>query len=171
MTVMRNPRVAKLTLNIGTGGPGDRMDKAKKLLHLITQLKAVNTISQKRIPTWGVRPGLPLAVIVTVRGKKAEELLQRLLQAVENTVNPKKFDKYGNFSFVIPEYIDIPDVPYDPTIGVIGLEVAVTMERYGYRIKRRKIQIRKIPTKHKLTKEESINFIKTKFGTKIEEEE
>ncbi len=171
MTIMRSPRIAKLTLNIGVGSPGDKMDKAKKLLQTIAQSKPVSTSSLKRIPTWGVRPGLPLGVMATVRGKKAEELLQRLLQAVENTINPKKFDQFGSFSFGVPEYIDIPGIPYDSSIGVIGLEVAVTIERPGYRIKRRRLQPKKIPTRHKLTKEESIKFIKSKYGTKIEEEE
>jgi len=170
MNVMRNLRIAKITLNMGIGSPGDKMEKAKKLLQTISRQKPVSTKSNKRIPTWGVRPGLPLAVTVTIRGKKAEELLSRLLQAEENELKTRKFDNYGNFAFGIKEYIDLPKVKYDPKLGVVGLEVAVTIERSGFRIKRRSMKAKKIPTRHRITKEESIQFIKNKFGVKMEEE-
>jgi len=170
MNKMRNLRIEKLTLNMGIGSPGDKMEKAKKLLQIITGQKPVSTSSNKRIPTWGVRPGLPLAVTVKVRGKKAEELLGRLLQARENSLSIKKFDSFGNFAFGVPEYIDIPGVPYDSTIGVVGLEVSVTVERAGYRIKKRSLKSRKIPSSHRVTKEESIQFMKEKYDLKLEEE-
>ena len=139
MNSMKKIRTEKVTLNIGVGGPGDKLDKAMKLLNNISGVKSVQTKAgpSMRIPTWGVRPNLPIACKVTVRGEKAEKLLKRLLQAVDNKLPTRKFDKFGNFSFGIPEYIDIPDVPYDQSIGVIGLEVAVTLERPGFRIKRR----------------------------------
>ena len=161
---MKEIKVEKVTLNIGTGGPGEKLEKGLKLLQKITGLKAVATTTKKRIPTWDIRPGLQIGCKVTVRGKKAEELLGRLIKAnVENIVGVK-FDDYGNFSFGVPEYIDIPGVAYDSTIGVIGLDVAVTLERPGYRIKRRAIMKRKIPNKHKITKEEAINFVNKKYN-------
>jgi len=170
MNPMRNICVEKVTLNIGAGGPGEKLDKAMKLLNSITNLKAVQTSSKKRIPTWGVRPNLAIACKVTVRGKKAEDLLRRLLQAVDNKLPTSKFDNFGNFSFGIPEYIDIPDVPYDAGIGVIGLEVAATLERQGFRIKRRSVKRSKIGRKHLLTTSESVDFIKNKFGVIVGEE-
>ena len=170
MNKMKEVRVDKVTMNMGVGSPGDKMDKAIKLFHAITGSKAVSTITNKRIPTWGVRPKLAVGAKITIRGKKAEVLLKRLLHAVDNTLPVDKFDKFGNFSFGIPEYIDIPDVPYDASIGVIGLEVAVTLSRPGFRIKRRTIAKSKIPTKHRITREEAVNFARSRFNVKVGEE-
>src|SRR3989344_1990327 len=171
MSDMKQIRVEKVTLNIGVGGPGEKLEKAIKLLKTISGTKPIAIASNKRIPTWGVRPGLQLASKVTVRGKKAEELLMRLLQAVDNKLPRRKFDKFGNFSFGIHEYIDIPGVQYDPSIGVIGLEAAVTLQRPGFRVKRRAVKVGKIGIKHRITAEDSIAFVKNKFNVKVGDEE
>src|SRR3989344_4462176 len=163
---MKQINVAKLTLNIGIGEAGDKLNKATVLLTNIAKAKAVQTKTMKRIPTWGVRPKLAIACKVTLRKKKAEELLNRLLKAVDNKINESKFDDYGNFSFGIPEYIDIPGAEYDPNIGIIGLEAAVTLERPGFRIKRRFMKS-KIPARHKISKQEAIEFIKSKYNTEV----
>tara|TARA_Y100000310_G_scaffold159627_1_gene159236 strand:- start:9022 stop:9528 length:507 start_codon:yes stop_codon:yes gene_type:complete len=167
MNKMKQIQIEKITLNIGTGEPGDRLEKAKLLLNHITNAKSVQTTTQKRIPTWGVRPGLQLGCKVTLRGQKAIGVLKRLLKAVDNQLTQRKFDDTGNFSFGIAEYLDIPDTKYDASIGIIGLETAVTLERPGYRIKRRRIKKRKIGTKHAITKEEAIEYIKNEFKVEI----
>jgi large subunit ribosomal protein L5 len=167
---MREIRIEKITLNIGVGEPGEKLDKAMKLLNSLSGLKSVKTVTMKKIPTWGIRTGLPIAAKVTIRGKDAEKLLSRLLNAVDNTLNRNKFDEAGNFSFGIDEYIKIPDVEYDHEVGIIGLEVAVTLGRKGYRVKRRRLKKGKIRACHKITKEEGINFIKDKFKIELEEE-
>lgn len=164
-------KIDKVTINIGTGGPGDKMEKAVKLLTVITGQKPLQTKTMKRIPTWGVRPNLPVGCKVTVRGIAAEELLKRLLSAADNKLPARKFDKFGNFSFGIPEYIDIPGVNYDISIGIIGMETAVTLKRAGFRIKKRKVGKFNIGRKHLITKEDAINFIKTKFKVVVEEED
>lgn len=171
MNKMKEIKIEKVTLNIGVGGPGDKLNNAVKLLNSITGLKAVQTSSNKRIPTWGVRPKLPIACMITLRGKKADDLLKRLLVAVENKIHRRKIDKSGNFSFGIEEYISVPGVKYDPVIGVIGLEVAVTLARPGFRIKNRSIQNKKIPARHKIKPEETLQLLKTSFGVNIVEEE
>lgn len=168
---MREIRIEKITLNMGVGQPGDKLDKAMKLLQTISDMKPIQTRTMKRIPTWGLRPKLAIGCKVTVRGKKAEELLSRLLKAIDNNLEISKFDEQGNFSFGIKEYIDIPSINYDVEIGIIGLEVAITLERPGYRVKRRKIKRGKIPNRHKISKEEAINFVKNKFSVKIVESE
>jgi large subunit ribosomal protein L5 len=164
---MREVKIEKVTLNIGVGEAGDKLNKAKKILEKITNSKAVQTITMKRIPSWGIRPKLPIGCKVTLRRKKAEELLIRLFKAIDNKIDQKKFDKTGNFSFGIQEYIDIPNVEYDPSIGIIGLEVAVTLEKPGYRIKRRRIKTRKIASNHLIDKEKAEEFIKNKFNIEI----
>ena len=171
MNTMKQIRVVKVTLNIGIGQAGDNLDKAIKLLNKISNKKPIQTKTQKRIPTWGLRPGLPIGGKVTLRNKEAEKILKRLLSAVENRLNPRSFDNEGNFSFGIKEYLDIPEVEYDPSIGIIGLEVSVTLERPGFRIKRRKVKTKKIPIRNKITKEEAIKFIQEKFKVKIGGEE
>ena len=169
MNKMRELRIEKITLNMGAGEAGEKLEKYMKLLQVISGRKPVQMVSQKRIPTWAVRPGLAIGAKVTLRGKPAEELLKRLFSAVDNTIKPSSFDKEGNFSFGIPEYIDIPGVEYIVEIGIVGLEVAVTLERPGFRIKRRKYHPKKIPTKHKITAEETQEFLKNKFKIKIGE--
>ena len=147
---------------------------AKYILQKIEKIsnkKPVTTKTLKRIPTWGLRPNLQIGTKVTLRGAEAEQLLLRLLQAVENKLKPASFDSFGNFAFGIHEYIDIPGVEYDVDIGIIGLEVAVTLERPGFRIKRRRLLRRRIPMRHRITREEAIDFIRSKFNTKIGEEE
>ena len=67
----------------------------------------------------------------TMRGAVAREFLGKLLQSLENKLDPSKFDTNGNFSFGIPEYIEIPGVEYDPDIGIMGFDVSVTLTRPG----------------------------------------
>ena len=167
MNPMTRVRIEKVTLNIGAGKDSAKLEKGMKLLKIITNKTPVKTVTQKRIPGWGIRPGLPIGCKVTLRGKKAIEILQRLFYAKENTLNEKQFDDNGNVSFGIPEYIDIKDIKYDPEIGVTGLEVCVTLEKPGFRIKRRRQKKKKIPDKHKVKKNEAIEFIQKEFNIKI----
>lgn len=167
MNPMQEIKIEKVTLNIGVGGTGDKLEKASKLLTTITKSKPIKTRTMKRIPTWGVRPKLEIATKVTLRGELAESVLKRLLVAANNTLTESKFDKSGNFSFGIPEYIDIPGVEYNAEIGIIGLEAAVTLKRPGFRIKYRKISNVKVPLRHRVSREDAIMFIKNKFNVTI----
>ena len=164
---MQEVKIEKVTLNIGVGGTGDKLEKATKLLNAITKAKPVKTRTMKRIPTWGVRPKLEIATKVTLRGKIAENVLKRLLAAANNILAESKFDKSGNFSFGIPEYIDIPEVEYNPEIGIIGLEAAVTLKRPGFRIKHRRISNVKVPLRHRVSREDAMMFIKNKFNVTV----
>ena len=167
---MKKISIAKLTLNIGAGKDEGMLKKGLKLLQKLSPLTPVKTVSKKRIPAWGLRPGLVIGCKVTIR-KDAEKLLKRLLAAKENILSTKNFDNKGNLAFGIKEYLDIPGAEYDPGIGVIGLEAAVTLERKGYRIKRRKLNKSKIGIKHLVTKEDAKNFIMKKFNVKVIEGE
>ena len=171
MNVIQQIRVEKITLNMGTGGPGEKMEKAIRLLKNITGRKPVQTKTKKRIPSWGIRPGLSIGSKVTMRKKNAEEFLLRLLQAKNNILLRKHFDENGNFSFGIAEYLDIPVAEYDMQVGIIGFEVAVTLSRPGYRIAKRRINRKKLPKKMRITKEEAIAFMKSKYSLMIKEED
>lgn len=56
---------------------------------------------------------------------------------------------------------------YDPDIGIFGMNISITFEKPGYRIKRRKIMRKKIPVKHTVTPEETMEYMKGNFKVKI----
>jgi large subunit ribosomal protein L5 len=170
MTSAREIRVAKVTLNIGAGKSTERLEKGVKLFEMITKKKPVKTITQKRIAGWGLRPGLPIGCKITIRGEAADKILKQMLGAVDNKLKPKQFDDEGNISFGIKEYIDVPGLDYNPEIGVLGFQVCATLERHGFRIKRRLLMKRKVGKNHRITSQDSIEFMKKKFGAIIEEE-
>ncbi len=168
MKPMQQPRIEKITLNVGAGKDQNRLDKGIAVLKMITGTEPIKTITTKRIPTWGLRPGLPIGCKLTLRKTKASEVLKRLLEAKDKKLVPEQFDNTGNISFGIHEYIDVPGTIYDPKIGIIGLQVCVTLEKPGYRVKKRRIMQRKIPKRHLISKEEAMDFMQKNFGVKIE---
>lgn len=170
MNPMQLVKLEKVTLNIGSGKEQSKLDKGIMLIKKITGIEPVKTITQKRIPAWGVRPGLPIGCKITLRKESAKQLLARLLKAKDNKLKESQFDVHGNVSFGIHEYIDIPGVDYDPKIGVIGLEVCVTLQRPGFRIKYRKLNKKNIAKKHYVTKQEAVLFLKDNFGVSVVEE-
>lgn len=170
MNTMQQPRIEKVTLNVGAGKEQSRLEKGVAVLKMITGIEPMKTVTNKRIPTWGLRPGLPIGCKLTLRKNKAVELLKRLLEAKSKKLLPSQFDEAGNISFGIHEYIDIPGVTYDPKIGVLGLQVCVTLEKPGYRIKRRRIGPRKISKKHTISKEEAMTFMQKNFGVSVGEQ-
>ncbi|MEK6828050.1 MAG: 50S ribosomal protein L5, partial [Nanoarchaeota archaeon] len=135
---MKNIRIEKVTLNIGAGKDQARLEKGLVLLNAVTNATPIKTITSKRIQEWGLRPGLPIGCKLTLRKDRAIKMLPRLLVAIDNKLREKQFDNNGNIAFGIHEYIEIPGVKYDPKIGIMGFEVCVTLERPGYRIKRRR---------------------------------
>ncbi len=167
MNAMKEIRIEKITLNIGAGKSTDRLDKGVKLIQNIAGKPPVKTFTNKRIPTWGLRPGLPIGCKLTLRKSVARELLTRLLQAKENKLSTGQFDNFGNLAFGIHEYIDIPGVKYDPQIGVMGLEVCVTLERPGFRIKRRRSRKGKISKSHLINKQDAVDFMKKQFNVVV----
>lgn len=167
---MREIRIEKVTLNIGAGKNQDTLKKGLKLLKNITNGVPITTVTQKRLPAWGLRPGLPIGCKITLRKKRAVDIVPRLLEARTNTLKEDHFDEHGNVSFGIHEYIDIGSIKYDPEIGIMGLQVCVTLERPGFRIKRRSDK-KPLGKKQRITKEESIVYFKKKFNVRIGEEE
>ena len=163
---MKNIRVEKVVLNIGTKGDTEKLKKAVSLLTTISKKKVVETHAKKRLAAWKIRPGLPIGAKITLRGKESEELLIRLLSAVDNKLKEKSFTANG-FSFGVPEYIDIPEVKYDPKIGIIGLDVSVSLMRAGYRVKARRLLKSKVNNKHMVSKDDAIKFTQDKFKVEL----
>jgi len=81
---MRKLKVDKVTINIGTGSDQSSLEKAIKLIKMITGKTPVKTFSKRRIPTWSIRPGLPIGCKLTIRKNEATEVLKKLLAAREN---------------------------------------------------------------------------------------
>ncbi|MBI2523397.1 50S ribosomal protein L5 [Candidatus Woesearchaeota archaeon] len=169
MNQMRGISVEKVTLNIGAGKDQAKLEKGIKLIGGITGLKPVKTFTKKRIQEWGLRPGLAIGCKLTLRNKKALELLKRLLEAKDWTLSTSNMDNEGNISFGIREYIDVPGVKYDPDIGIMGFQVCITLKRKGFRVKNRAIKRAIIPKKHRINKQDAIDFMKNKFNMKIAE--
>ena len=163
---MREIQVKKVVLNIGCGKDGN-IEHAREILNTITGRKPKITITKKRT-TFGVAKRKPIGVCVTLR-KGAEDLLKRLFEAMDNHLIIRNFDNQGNLSFGIAEYISIPDMEYDPNKKIFGLDVCVTLERPGFSIRKKSIG-RKVGKKHLISKEDSMEFMKKKFGIEILEE-
>lgn len=161
-------RIEKITLNVGVGQGGQNLENARSLLEMISEMKPVTTRSKTRNPVFKIRKGDAIGVKVTVRGEKAKEILTKSLKVKENTLSPKVFDKHGNFSFGIKEYIDYPGVKYDPKVGMLGFDVCITLCRKGKRVSQRRVGRAKIGRNHKITKDQAIEFAKKELGIKVE---
>ncbi|MFN4336361.1 MAG: 50S ribosomal protein L5 [Candidatus Nitrosocaldus sp.] len=158
--VMRSIRIGKVVLNAAVGKSGEPIEKAKKILEEITgQVPAVRR-AKKTIRDFGIHKGEPIAVIVTLRKAKALQVLKRMLAAKGNKIKASSFDDYGNVSFGIREHIDIPGVKYKPELGIIGMDVCISLERPGYRVARRKVKPCEIGKEQRINREEAIEFFK-----------
>lgn len=164
---MRQIRIASVTVNMGVGQSGDELKRAQTIMEKITGVKSVQTKCKVKAPTWGLRPGLPIGCKATLRKKKAEAFLKDALAAKGGSISAKSFDNAGNFGFGIHEYIDMPGVKYDPKFGIRGFDVLVSLERRGYRVKRRKLLKAKVSRNHVVSKNDAVDFLKKKFNTEI----
>jgi len=164
---MRRIKISKVVLNIGVGKSGEPLEKAAKVLEQLTGQKPSFRKAKRTIRDFGIHRKEPIGVMVTVRGEKAGELLRKLLKAREDRLPPSSFDEFGNVNFGIKEHIDIPGMKYDPDIGIFGMNVCVSLERPGYRVMRRRRMRSKVGRKHRIGREEAIEFFKREFGVEV----
>lgn len=162
-------KIEKVTINFGAGKDQHKLEKGMKLIKHITGKDAVKTLTQKRIPGWGLRPNLPIGAKLTLRGTKAKDIVSRMLYAKDNVLQESNFDNNGNVSFGVPEYIDIKDAQYDPELGILGMEIAVTLTKPGKHVKLRSVCPRKIGKRQRVTKDDAISFMKDKFKVQMGE--
>src|SRR3989344_906354 len=163
---MREIRIAKITLNIGCGESGEKLDRAKKLLEKLTNRTVAVTKTDRRT-TFGVPKGRSIGVMVTLRGDEASEFLKKALDAADYKLKERIFDAQGNFSFGVKEHIHLPGVKYDPDIGIFGMDVCVTLERRGYRVARKRMK-RRVGIIHRIKASEARSWVEKNFGVKVE---
>ena len=99
---------------------------------------------------------------VTIRGPKAEEILERGLKVKEYELRRKNFSETGNFGFGIQEHIDL-GARYDPGIGIFGMDFYVVMGRPGGRVAKRKQKKARIGFPHRITREDTMAWFKQRF--------
>ncbi len=168
MNMMQDIVLDKVVVNMGTGSEKSNQENAKKLLTTITGRKPADSISKRRLPTFKITKGTKIGVFVTVRGKPAYELSERLFKTVDNTIGRRAIS--GNtVNFGIKEYIDIPGIKYDPTIGILGMNVNVSFRRAGARVSARKRMRSGIRMRHMLITREGLSkHLEERFGVKME---
>jgi large subunit ribosomal protein L5 len=163
----RQPKIDKVVANISVGQAGEELNKAKRILELLTKSKSVIVRAKKSVKEFGIRKGQSIAVKVTLRGEEANKFLKRVLFVYDNRILRKSFDSFGNFSIGVDEHIKLPDTKYIPELGITGFDVSVRIVRPGYRVKIRRKQRSKIPKHHYISKFEAMEFMKKMFKVEI----
>ncbi len=165
---MREILIEKVTMNIGVGEPGERLEHAKSLIERLSGSKAIETKAHDRNPTFKLRKGMPIGAKTTLRGKKASVFLDKALASRKRVLSEGNFDNRGNFSFGVKEYIDFPGAKYDPAIGMMGFDVCVTLGRRGSRVSRRKVAFAPVGKNHVITREEGVQYAQSKLNVSME---
>ena len=131
--VMQVPKLEKIVLNIGVGEAVQNaraIDAAVGDLAQITGQKPVVTRAKKSIAAFKLRQGMPIGAMVTLRGPRMYEFLDRLTQITLprirdfRGVNPNAFDGRGNYTLGLREQLAFPEIDYDKIDKTRGLEMS-----------------------------------------------
>ena len=132
---MEVPRISKITLNMGVGeAVADKkvLENAIEDLAKITGQRPVRTVARKSVASFKIRDGYPIGAKVTLRRERMYEFLDRLVNIAIPRIrdfrglNPKSFDKQGNYSMGVTEQIIFPEINYDQVDAVRGLDITIT---------------------------------------------
>ena len=132
---MQVPRITKITVNMGVGeAVADKkvMDAAIGDLTKISGQKPLITRSRKAIASFKIRAGLPIGCMVTLRGARMYEFLDRLISIAMprirdfRGVSPRSFDGRGNYSLGVKEQIIFPEIQYDQIDQIRGMDITIT---------------------------------------------
>ena len=131
---MQAPRIEKVVVNMGLGEAiqnGKILDASLEQLTAITGQKPVVTKARKSIANFKLRQGQSIGAMVTLRGDRAYEFLDRLLNVALprvrdfKGVSPKAFDGKGNYTLGVKEQIIFPEINYDKVERIKGLNITV----------------------------------------------
>ena len=131
-SVMQVPRLLKICLNQGVGSAATdkkQIESAQNEMSIITGQRAVLTRSKKDISNFKLRKGMPVGVMVTLRGDRMYEFLERLITSTIprirdfNGIPIKGFDGRGNYTMGIKEQIAFPEISIDKITNITGMDV------------------------------------------------
>ncbi len=131
---MQVPRVQKVVINVGMGEATQNaksLDAAAEQIATIAGQKPVTTRAKKSISNFKIREKNPIGIMVTLRGPRMWEFLDRLLNAALprirdfRGVSPKAFDGRGNFSLGVREQLIFPEIEYDKVDRVRGFQINI----------------------------------------------
>merc|ERR1719440_1997842 len=159
---MRKIIIDKIVINCCVGESGDRLTRASRVLQQLTGQKPVFSRARYTVRTFGIRRNEKIACYVTVRGKHAEEILDRGLKVKEYELKAQNFSNSGCFGFGIDEHIDL-GIKYDPTTGIYGMDFYVVLKRAGSRISRKKAKRGRIGASHRITAQEARDWFKQEY--------
>jgi large subunit ribosomal protein L5 len=134
-TTMQVPRITKITLNMGVGDAVNdkkNIDAAVADMTRIAGQKPVVTKTRKAIANFKVRQGLPIGCMVTLRGERMYEFLDRLITIAFprmrdfRGVSGRAFDGRGNYSIGLKEQIIFPEIEYDKIDKLRGMNISIT---------------------------------------------
>lgn len=134
-SVMEVPRITKITLNMGVGeAVGDKkiLDNAVGDMQKIAGQKPVVTKARKSIAGFKIRDGYPIGCMVTLRGERMYEFLDRLVTIAMPRIRDfrgiagKGFDGRGNYNLGVKEQIIFPEIEYDKIDALRGMNISIT---------------------------------------------
>jgi large subunit ribosomal protein L5 len=164
---MREPRIEKVVVHMGVGQGGTELAEAEEIITELTEQQPVRTTADETKPEFGIREGDPIGTKVTLRDEDARSFLEIALGLAE--LSESQFDDTGNFSFGVEDHTDFPSQEYDPTVGIYGLDVTVNLVRPGYRVAKRDKASRSIPSAHRLTVGDAVQYIESTFDVEVTE--
>merc|ERR1711997_64563 len=128
--------------------------------------KPVESKARYTVRTFGIRRNEKIAVHVTVRGSKAEELLKRGLKVKEYELRKRNFSQEGNFGFGIDEHIDL-GIKYDTSTGIFGMDFYIVLCRNGKRVAKRRAKTTRFGKFQRVTKDDAKLWFIEKLGGTI----
>ncbi len=133
-SLMQVPKVEKIIINVGVGKhlkEAGYIDNVENTLRNISGQKPVRTKAKKAISNFKVREGMEIGVMVSLRGKKMYDFLEKLLSITFprikdfRGISTKAFDKGGNYNLGIKEHLAFPEIKTDEIDKTHGLEITV----------------------------------------------
>ncbi|MDX2411031.1 MAG: 50S ribosomal protein L5 [Woeseiaceae bacterium] len=132
---MEVPRITKITLNMGVGeAVADKkvLENARGDMEKISGQRPVIRLSRKSVAGFKIRDGMPIGCKVTLRRERMYEFLDRLVNIAIPRIrdfrglNPKSFDRQGNYSLGVSEQIIFPEINYDEIDAIRGMDITIT---------------------------------------------